>query len=130
MKSEIIVQAGCDGGSLTLYGQRNGRGWLYSTDMIDQTLSWVDDGPAVERTSEVVKTWSAALKLLDQYPWHRLYPLSVHPKFKDKVITAVVARNKRDHNEYGVDRWKDLCGVSEVNSEPDVDAENVEQVQL
>jgi hypothetical protein len=130
MKTEIIVKTGCDGGSLTLYGQRNGRGWLFSLNLFDQTMSWVDDGPVVDRTNEVVKTWSAALKLLDQYPWHRLYPLRVHTGFKEKVLAAVLTRNSHDHNEYGVDRWKDLCGVSEVNSEPDVDAENVEQVQL
>jgi hypothetical protein len=124
MNNEIIVEVGAEGGSLTLLGQRNGRGWLYNMNLFDQTLSWVDDGPEVERTSKVVKTWAAALKLLDQYPWHRLYPLHVHPGFKEKVFAAVVSRNKRDHNEYGMDRWKDLCGAPEVDCESDVDRDS------
>jgi hypothetical protein len=112
MNNEIIVEVGADGGSLTLLGQRNGRGWLYSMNLFDQTLSWVDDGPEVERTSKVVKTWATALKLLDKYPWHRFYPLRVHPEFKERVLTAAVARNKCDYNEYGVDRWEQLCDAA------------------
>jgi hypothetical protein len=110
MKNEIIVQAGCDGGSLTLHGQRSNRGWQFSMDLFDQTMSWVDGGPVVERKSKVVKTWASALKLLDEYQWNHLFPLAVHPDFGKKVFAAVVARNERDHNEFGMDHWKDLCG--------------------
>jgi hypothetical protein len=114
MKNEIIVKVGAEGGSLTLYGQRNGRGWQFSMGLFDQTMSWVDGGPVVERTSKVVKTWASALKLLDEYSWNRLFPLAVHPDFGKKVFAAVVARNKRGYNEYGVDRWQEICGIPQT----------------
>ena len=111
METETIIKVGAEGGSLTLYGVRNGHAWLYSRHVFDQTMSWVDGGPEVEHDSEVVSTWTAALKLLDEYPWHRLYPLKVHPDFQAKVLKAVVARNKRDGNVRGLDRWKRVCGM-------------------
>jgi hypothetical protein len=34
----------------------------------------------------------AALRLIDRYPWHRLYALTVHPQFRERVWTAVQLR--------------------------------------
>jgi hypothetical protein len=110
MENETIIHVGAEGGSLTLYGVRNGPGWLFSRYLFDQTMSWTDGGPEVERNSMVVSTWTAALKLLDEYPWHHLYPLTVHPDFQAKVLKAVVARNKRDGHDHGIERWQRICG--------------------
>lgn len=115
MENEIIVDVGAEGGGLTLYGVRKGRGWLYSRHLFDQTLSWAEDGPVAEHDSEVVSTWEAALKLLDKYKFHLFFPLQVHPEFQAKVLKAVVTRNKRDSNEYGLDRWQRVCGMPAEN---------------
>ena len=115
MEDEVIVRVGGEGGDLTLHGQRNGRGWRFSLNLFDQTMSWVDDGPVTERTSEVVETWPKALKLLDEYPWHQLYPLTVHPEFRSKVLKAVLSRNIRDHDDYGADHWHEVCGLPKLD---------------
>lgn len=39
MENETIIHVGAEGGILTLYGVRNGRGWLYSRHLFDHTLS-------------------------------------------------------------------------------------------
>ena len=94
---------------------RKDRGWLFSRHLFDQNMSRTDGGPEVERDSKVVSTWTAALKLLDEYPWHHLYPLTVHPDFQSKVLKAVVARNKRDGHDPGLERWQRICGMSVDN---------------
>jgi hypothetical protein len=114
MSKELIVYAGCEGGDLKLYGVRNGRGWLFSRHLLDQTMSWVDGGPEIEQDSEVVRTWTAALKLMDKYNFHRLYPIEVHPEFRAKVLTAVMSRNRQDGNEHGADHWQKVCGMAEI----------------
>jgi hypothetical protein len=112
MKEELIVHVGAEGGSLTLYGVRQGQGWLYSRNLFDQTLSWVDeDAPVIDRDSKVVDTWPKALKLLDEYTWHQLYPLEVHPKFQEKVYGAVLVRTMQDGISYHIQKWEDICGM-------------------
>ena len=75
MSKEIIVEAGAAGGSLTLYAVRNGRDWLYSSHVTESYSE--DDGPAmVVPPSKVVKTWNAALKLLDDYRRGDYWPCS------------------------------------------------------
>lgn len=112
MENEIIVHMGSEGGSLTLYGVRRGRGWLYSRNLFDQTMSWVDeDAPVIDRDSKVVDTWPKALKLLDEYAWHQLYPLEVHPKFQEKVYKAVLVRTIQDGIGDRIHNWEDICGM-------------------
>lgn len=115
MKIETIVHVGTDGGDLTLHGVRNGSGWLFSLNQFDQTMAWVDDGPVIDRTSDVVETWRKAVKLLDEYPWHQLYPLEVHPEFQARVLKAVVSRNKRSQNIYNENRWLEVCSVPRLS---------------
>jgi hypothetical protein len=111
MENEVIVHAGCEGGSITLYGVRNGRGWLYSCHLVDHIAWMLEDGPWIENDSEVVSTWAAALKLLDKYEFNNLSPLTVHPEFRAKVLKAVLSRNKRSKDTYSQQRWQDVCGI-------------------
>jgi hypothetical protein len=39
-----------------------------------------------------VPDWEAVLRLLDRWPWARLYPLHVHPDFSDVVLRDAQAR--------------------------------------
>jgi hypothetical protein len=49
---------------------------------------------AAERASESewVSGWEAAVKRLDRWPWARLYPLYIHPAFKDVALRDAQAR--------------------------------------
>jgi hypothetical protein len=64
-----------------------------------------------QRDSDCVYSWDAALRLIDRYPWHRLYALTVHPQFKARVWTAVQLRVARDErpDHHALERWRELC---------------------
>ncbi len=112
-QNEVILQVGAEGGHLTLYGIRTTYGWLFSRQVIDQTPDLFNE-PWIQHNSEIVNLWSDALKLLDRYPWHKLYPLEVHSEFREMVFDAVVVRYKseNDINPRGLADWKKLCGIS------------------
>ncbi len=42
-KSEVILELGAEGGSLTLFGTRSEHSWVYRTYTIDQTPTLVDE---------------------------------------------------------------------------------------
>jgi hypothetical protein len=111
--SEVILEVGAEGGSLTLYGARTSDGWRFSRRVIDQTMALLDldDAGAVDELSAVVGSWPAALALMDRYPWHRLCPIEVHPEFRARVLEAVVARLRGDGEDdpEPLRRWKALC---------------------
>jgi hypothetical protein len=43
--SEVIIELGAEGGSVTLYGIRTERGWFFSREVIDSGLMLIDEGP-------------------------------------------------------------------------------------
>jgi hypothetical protein len=83
-EKEVILRIGAEGCSITLFGTSSQRGWLYNMS-VDECL----DDDRFQYESNVVDSWEAALTLLDQYPWHRLSPLKVHPEFRTQIWTAV-----------------------------------------
>jgi hypothetical protein len=111
--SEIIVEIGAEGGSLTLYGKRETSGWLFSRRVIDQSAVMLGDD-AIDLTSSVVNTWPQALDLLGQYRWEGLYPLFVHPEFRQAVYEAVRARLDLagERTLQALERWSQVCDGS------------------
>ena len=113
-QSDVILEVGAEGGSLILHGIRTAEGWQYSRNVLDQTPELLDE-PWVEHDSAFVKSWVEALKLLGKYPWHKLYPLQVHPEFRELVFDAVIARYKEEDSSdpQRLRKWRELCGVTE-----------------
>lgn len=111
--SEVILQIGGEGGDLTIYGVRTETGWRFSREVIDQNCLMLD-GTETCHSSEVVDTWDGALALLDRYRWHYLFPLAVHPEFRQQVIDLVRARYEAGSvpDRYGqLDRWNKVCSA-------------------
>jgi hypothetical protein len=105
-ENEIIVEIGAAGGSITLYGLRTESGWLFSREVIDSTpLLLPEEFPegVIHHSSSVVDSWEEALKLLDRYPWHRLYPLRVHPEFRQKIWVEVQRRLSSEGDNEGLE---------------------------
>lgn len=115
MKSEIIVEAGAEGGGITLYGQRNGRGWLFSRHLVDHTGAMLEDPVWIEHDSEVVSTWEEAINLLEEYEFNHLHPLQVHPEFQDRVLREVLSRNRRSRDTHCQENWYKACGMLDLN---------------
>lgn len=111
MKNEIILQAGLEGGDITLYGVQGKDGWRFSREVIDQSALMLDE-PTIRHESEVVASWEEALGLLDHYQWHRFRPLEVHPDFRQKVFDAVMVRYSKEKNPNlrRLPDWKKCCG--------------------
>jgi hypothetical protein len=115
-EKEVIVEIGAAGGSITLFGIRSQRGWLYSMSVEERAL---EEG--YEYDSDAVDTWEAALVLLDRYPWHLLLPMKVHSEFRQQIWVAVQRRfessPKGEAGSYRfylvgtrIEKWRELCG--------------------
>jgi hypothetical protein len=108
---EVILKAGVEGGSITLYGRYNGKNWTFERDVLDQTPAMIDE-PTIQYKSDRVYSWEEALGLLDNHPWHLFCPLEVHPLFRGAVLTAVIRRSKPEmmNDDYGFRNWLQICG--------------------
>ncbi len=110
---EIILQVGAEGGDLSLYGRRTPSGWEFMREVVDQTAAMLGE-QTIQHQSETVTTIDEALHLLDTYPWHRLYPLKVHPEFSVLILEAARARINKEGGSAlrGLERWERVCGKS------------------
>lgn len=108
---EVILKAGVEGGSITLYGRYTGKNWAFERDVLDQTPAMIDE-PSIQYKSDRVYSWEEALELLDSHPWHLFCPLEVHPLFQGAVLTAVIKRSKLEmmSDDYGFQNWLQICG--------------------
>ena len=81
--------------SLRNPGVRRRQGWCYRLYVDDQTPEFIGE-PSIKYSSNHVCSWRGALRLLDRYHWHRLYPLKVHPEFRQKIRAAFRRRVAND----------------------------------
>lgn len=109
-KREIIIQVGAEGGCITLYGMRTDQGWNFRQDVNDQTPEMLNEA-AIQYTLAGGSSWQYALKLMDQYSWHKLYPLEVHPEFRAMVLEEVRSRSQADRNGtiWDGSQWEMVC---------------------
>jgi hypothetical protein len=112
---EVILDIGSEGGVLTIVGMRGANGWHFRA-MRDETalydlLNEEDrEGLEFRDASDWVDSFETALARLDRYPWHRLYPLRVHPDFRRQVWGAMQERFRKDgRGDRNRDRWRRLC---------------------
>jgi len=101
VRTEIIVQVGAEGGSLTIEGKHNSdTGWQFR--MVRNEVALYDDCVDDEEPDDIagfleradyLDSLGEALKLFDKYPyWIDLYVIEVHPEFVDEVLAEVRSR--------------------------------------
>jgi hypothetical protein len=92
---KIILQIGCDGGSLSIgmkeeHGQRR-----YVAHLFDRTPTLLNDddggGPPIIEQDEF-PDFVDALHCLSRYSWWQLYPLQVAPEFRGLIRAALRLR--------------------------------------
>ena len=95
----VILQAGAEGGDVTLIGRTTDAGtWAFARVTDDQTEALFGDSgveieaPPALKPDDWVESWDEALRLMDRYRWARLHPLAVHPEFVERVRAAVEER--------------------------------------
>jgi hypothetical protein len=123
---EVIIAVGAEGGSITLFGQKDEFGqrdaqgaWRFSRAVLDQTYTFLSEedgpGPEINHSSDWVRTWPEAMILMDRYPWAMLYGQEVHPDFRDRVWAEVNER-LQDANSATAERarehWARVCAVT------------------
>jgi hypothetical protein len=95
----VILQAGAEGGDVTLVGRRAESGeWQFARITDDQTEALFGESgveatpPPAPESLNWVDSWEEGLRLMDRYPWARLHPVAVHPEFAERVRAAVDER--------------------------------------
>ena len=100
-KVQAILEIDAEGGSITILGSKSnggiGRFCLEKNEAAIADLLSEEDlaglGPEdFCNRSGFVDAFEEALKLIDQYPWHKMWPGTVHPEFCDIVLAAVEKR--------------------------------------
>jgi len=111
MSSEIILEVGAEGGSLTVLGKRTIDGSSrFGVERNELMLFDPDDDPdnreAYYQQNENLHSLPDALKLLDKYPWFSLYPVDVHPEFFTTILSEVRKRGGEEEET----RWREILG--------------------
>lgn len=127
----VIIEAGFEGGSLTMLGIRNANRWRFRIVTDEGTMfdllsdeDRVGTSPSdFRRKSDWVGSWDAALALLNERRhWHMMSADQVHPDFRQRIWAAVqdrfdreAARRKNVDPGYEricrqqLDRWRRVC---------------------
>jgi hypothetical protein len=99
MNRETILEVGAEGGSLTLFGNRDDAGqWRFWTQTDETTMNYLLDEEdlrglgSLVNASESVSSLTEAFVLLDKYPWHCMVPLQVHPEFLTVILSEIQKR--------------------------------------
>jgi hypothetical protein len=115
-KSEIIVQVGAEGGSYSLFGFKDEQGWFFSFESLDQSLAMIGEGAVAHRTSATFTNFYEAIEAFSAYSWHRLYPVIVHPEFRDMVRKEVYARCADGIDDDTLCRWSRLLDADDTST--------------
>jgi hypothetical protein len=128
----VIIEAGFEGGSLTMLGIRTAKRWRFRIVTDEGTLISLlsEEGAAglePRHESDWVDSWEAALALLNERRhWHMMSADHVHPDFRQRIWAAVQDRFNREAARgknvvdpdpgyericrHQLDRWRRLCG--------------------
>ena len=108
-QTTVVLKIGTEGGDIVLLGRQEPAGtWQFKRVTGDQTdvllgeaeTSWHSESGWVEGSE-------AALEQLDRYPWAMLYPLEVHPEFRERVREALDARWAKAGSSRQVERVRE-----------------------
>lgn len=111
-KMHLVVEIGGEGGSLSLFASESSAEADYVLAIVDHSLSFIDEGGVIEGEQGRATSWPGALKLLDQYPWHMLYPLQVNPEYRERILDAVARRLAKERSAHAggrLERWQEVC---------------------
>ena len=95
-EKRTILRVGAEGGEIALVGVKIDPEWKFRVETPESTVSELldKDDQVVVPQRPWVANWRAALKQLDNYPWPQLFPLEIHPEFRDQVFKALKAHEK------------------------------------
>jgi hypothetical protein len=115
----VIIEIGAEGGSIKVLKRTVANGAAeYSVQLRDQTLKFLSEdegGSEIRRDSAWSESWPDVIKSLGRWPWPMLYPMSIHPSYRERVLAEVEGfrrSNGQPASESAVRRWKEACSPS------------------
>jgi hypothetical protein len=125
-KEEVILEIAGEGGGITIVGRQNadGSGREFAKKTASDNWLLLEEGETPnpeykEPPLEWVGSWHEVIALIDQYPWAMLFPLEIHPEFKEDVLAEATLRLSNDHPKYiwtpedlkkeAMERWLSIC---------------------
>jgi hypothetical protein len=111
----VVVEIGAEGGTIKVLGRTVDGAVQYSVQLRDQTLTFLsgdEAGTAIRRDSAWTAIWEEALKTLGKWPWPMLYPMQVHPDYRERVLLEVERYRRPDGQPArasAVERWREAC---------------------
>ena len=118
-KMHLVVEIGGEGGRLSLFVSKLTVMPNYVLTTVDQSLTFIDEGNLIEGELGRSKSWRGALKLLDIYPWHMLYPRQINSEYRKRILDAALrrlAKESSSHADSRVRKWKQFCGSPQISS--------------
>lgn len=83
VKPETVFEVGAEGGSLTIFRQRNG---LIEKFTLNHNECYpTDEVPCIGIKKEY-ETFNQAFQYIEKFPWYCLYIMVVHPDFREFII--------------------------------------------
>lgn len=83
VKPETVFEVGAEGGSLTIFRQRNGS--IEKFTLNHNECYPTDEVPCIGIKKEY-ETFHQAFQYIEKYPWYGLYIEHVHKDFRDFII--------------------------------------------
>jgi hypothetical protein len=112
-KKEVILELVGELVSLTLVRMRQGESLLFQFSTWDGTPELLDE-PSSNIQSGLMDSWETTIRALDEYHWHRLLPVKVHPAFRERLWTEFCSRIVIEDDEYhNIQAWSTMCGVTQ-----------------
>jgi len=114
-QAELLLEVMAEGGSIAIYGRRDGDRTQYRVGIVDQTTTFLNDDEAdkeIRSDSGWLDTWEKAVAAIGRWPWPNLYPELVRPSIRDAIWKAVQDyrdRAGRGVREEALRRWRELC---------------------
>lgn len=112
-EKRCIVGLASDEVKLALFGIHMGAAWKFRVEAYESASSDLlgQDDQIEVPGRPWVDTWRSALKQLDSYPWPQMHPLDLHKDFRDRIIKALKARQKKQGISVDWNEWVNILGM-------------------
>lgn len=107
VQSDLVLRLGASLGGVVVRKLSRGDATSYLVLVQDDSDLLLDDGEQIRHAVEA-RSLEECFKVLDQWRWHRLYPIEVGDAFRAWVLSAASCRCLADRPSL-LPKWERLC---------------------
>jgi hypothetical protein len=111
----VIIEIGAEGGSIKVLRRDDERAIQFSVQLRDQTMTLLsrdEGGSEIKRDSAWTICWEDVVSTMGRWPWPMLYPMYVHPDYRERVLLEVERYRRPDGQPAtasAMERWIEAC---------------------